>query len=141
MVPDEPTTRAALTALAVALLIGACGGDDPTSRELPPAHAVDVTGCSPITYGGKGRPDLLIGVSTILAGQFREHGIQISQALRMVLGDRDWRAGDFNVGLQVCGETTPRVTLPTRSSVAERPGLCPQPQRRRRSGATLSTWA
>ena len=106
------TPRAALTALALALLIGACGGHERTSRELPPARAVDITGCSPITYGGKGRPELLIGVSTILAGQFREHGIQISQALRMVLGDRDWHAGDFNVGLQICGETTPAGDAP-----------------------------
>jgi branched-chain amino acid transport system substrate-binding protein len=105
-------TPASLVALAAAVLIGACGGDDSTSRELPPARAVDTTGCSPITYGGKGRPELLIGVSTILAGQFREHGIQISQALRMVLGDRDWHAGDFNVGLQVCGETTPAGDAP-----------------------------
>jgi branched-chain amino acid transport system substrate-binding protein len=106
------TPRAALTALAAALLICACGGGERTSRELPPARAVDATGCSPITYGGKGRPELLLGVSTILAGQFREHGIQISQALRMVLGERGWHAGDFNVGLQICGETTPAGDAP-----------------------------
>src|SRR3954447_18362528 len=106
------TPRASLVAVAAAFLVGACGGGASSSRELPPARAVDATGCSPITYGGKGRPELLIGVSTILAGQFREHGIQISEALRMVLGDRDWRAGDFNVGLQVCGETTPAGDAP-----------------------------
>src|SRR3954470_17170484 len=97
------TPWTALTALAAAVLIGACGGGESTSRELPPARAVGTTGCSAIKYKGKGHPELLIGVSTILAGQFREHGIQISQALRMVLGDRDWHAGDFNVGLQICG--------------------------------------
>jgi branched-chain amino acid transport system substrate-binding protein len=99
---------AALAILAAAVAIAACGDDEPAARDLPAARAVQATGCSPIRYGGEGRPELLIGVSTILAGQFADHGIQVSQALRMVLGDRDWRAGDYNVGLQICGETTPK---------------------------------
>jgi branched-chain amino acid transport system substrate-binding protein len=103
---------AALAAVSAAVLIGACGGDDSTSREVPPAHALRATGCSPITYEGKGHPELLIGVSTILAGQFKDHGIQVSQAVRMVLGERDWHAGDFNVGIQICGETTPAGDAP-----------------------------
>src|SRR4029450_9347622 len=92
-----------LTALAVLAAVGtiaACGEDEPTARELSPARAVQTTGCSPIRYGGEGRPEVLIGVSTILAGQFADHGIQVSQALRMVMGDRDWHAGDYTVGLQ-----------------------------------------
>jgi branched-chain amino acid transport system substrate-binding protein len=97
---------AALAALAAAGVIAACGDEEPGERDLPPARPVQATGCSPITYEGKGRPELLIGVSTVLAGQFADHGIQVSQALRMVLGDRDWHAGDYNVGLQICGETT-----------------------------------
>jgi branched-chain amino acid transport system substrate-binding protein len=103
---------AALAILAAAGTIAACGEDEPSARDLPPARAVQATGCSPIAYGGKGRPELLIGASTILAGQFADHGIQVSQALRMVLGDRDWRAGDYNVGLQICGETTPAGDAP-----------------------------
>jgi branched-chain amino acid transport system substrate-binding protein len=106
--------RSPLAALAVlaAATIAACGDDEPSDRDLPPARAVQTTGCSPITYHGKGRPELLIGVSTILAGQFADHGIQVSQALRMVLGERDWHAGDYNVGLQICGETTPAGDAP-----------------------------
>lgn len=92
---------------AAALTVEACGGDDSGSRDVPPARAVQVSGCSPITYGGKGRPDLLIGTATVLAGQFVDHGIQTSEALKMTLGERDWRAGDYTVGLQICGETTP----------------------------------
>lgn len=98
---------ATLATLAAAGTIAACGSGDTAERELPAAHAVQTTGCSPIRYGGEGRPELLIGVSTILAGQYADHGIQVSQALRMVMGDRDWHAGDYKVGLQICGETTP----------------------------------
>ena len=103
---------AALAVLAASAAIAACGEDEPATPERSPAHAVQTTGCSPIRYGGEGRPELLIGVSTILAGQFADHGIQVSQALRMVLGDRDWHAGDYNVGLQICGETTPAGDAP-----------------------------
>jgi branched-chain amino acid transport system substrate-binding protein len=98
---------AALAIFAAAVAIAACGDDEPAANDLPPARAVQATGCSPIRHGGEGRPELLIGVSTILAGQYADHGIQVSQALRLVLDDRDWRAGDYNVGLQICGETTP----------------------------------
>jgi branched-chain amino acid transport system substrate-binding protein len=98
---------AALAALIIATAIAACGGGDDTSAgDLAPARPVQTTGCSPIAYEGKGRPELLIGVSTILRGQYADHGIQVSQALRMVMGDRDWHAGDYNVGLQICGETS-----------------------------------
>jgi branched-chain amino acid transport system substrate-binding protein len=108
---------AGLAALAAAVTMGACGGHGSSARDLPPARAVQATGCSPIAYGGKGRPDLLIGVSTILGGQFAGHGIQVSEAVRMVLQERGWRAGDYNVGVQICGETT-------RSGDATDPKLC-----------------
>lgn len=100
---------AALALLLTLMTVAACGDDEEAgTRELPPARAIQTTGCSPITYEGKGRPELLIGVSTILAGQFADHGIQVSQALRMVLDDSDWRAGDYNVGVQICNETSAR---------------------------------
>jgi branched-chain amino acid transport system substrate-binding protein len=101
--------RAALfaaLAAAAALTGAACGEDEDRAASIPPASPIQSSGCSPVTYGGEGRPDLLIATSTVLQGQFTDHGVQISQALRMVLGERDWRAGDYTVGLQICGETT-----------------------------------
>jgi branched-chain amino acid transport system substrate-binding protein len=90
----------------MALTTVSCGGDDDTSSARPAAVPVRASGCSPVSYGGEGRPDFLIGTSTVLTGAFTDHGIQVSQALKMVLDERDWRAGDYSVGLQVCGETT-----------------------------------
>ncbi|MGH2743091.1 MAG: branched-chain amino acid ABC transporter substrate-binding protein [Thermoleophilaceae bacterium] len=101
--------RAALIgALAVAAAIAgvACGEGEEREAEISPATPVQSSGCSPVTYGGEGRPDFLIATSTVLQGQFTDHGVQISQAMKMVLGERDWRAGDYTVGLQICGETT-----------------------------------
>jgi branched-chain amino acid transport system substrate-binding protein len=96
---------AALAAL-VATTGAACGEDENRSANIPPATPVQSSGCSPVSYGGEGRPDFLIATSTVLQGQFTDHGVQVSQALKMVLGEREWRAGDYTVGLQICGETT-----------------------------------
>ena len=88
-------------------MLPACGGDEGGQEpDIPPARALDASGCSRVAYGGPGRPDLLIAGSTVLQGQFIDHGVQIAQALRLVLAERDWRAGEYSVGLQVCDETT-----------------------------------
>jgi branched-chain amino acid transport system substrate-binding protein len=90
---------------AATLILSACGDDGAGPANVPPAQPVKASGCSPITYGGKGRPDFLIGTTTVLAGQFASHGVQIVQAMKLVLAERDWHAGDYTVGLQVCAET------------------------------------
>jgi branched-chain amino acid transport system substrate-binding protein len=93
-------------AVAVGFALPACGGEDENERELPTARAIQASGCAPMKYRGEGRPDLVIAASTVLQGQFIEHGVQIAQALNLVLDERDWRAGDYTVGLQLCDETT-----------------------------------
>jgi branched-chain amino acid transport system substrate-binding protein len=105
-------------ALAVGFALPACGGEEENEPELPPARAIDASGCSPMKYRGEGRPDLVIAASTVLQGQFIEHGVQIAQALNLVLDERGWRAGDYTVGLQLCDETT------AESSDASDPATC-----------------
>jgi branched-chain amino acid transport system substrate-binding protein len=100
------TGLVAAVAAAAALAGAACGEDEDRAASVPPATPVQGSGCSPVSYGGEGRPDFLIATSTVLQGQFTDHGVQISQALKMVLDEREWRAGDYTVGLQICGETT-----------------------------------
>jgi branched-chain amino acid transport system substrate-binding protein len=98
----RPTLIAAL-ATAAALTSAACG-EDGRNANIPPARPVESAGCSTVTYGGEGRPDFLIAVSTPLQGEYTGHGVQIRQALQMVLAERGWRAGDNSVGMQVCDE-------------------------------------
>jgi branched-chain amino acid transport system substrate-binding protein len=92
------------TLVAAAALTSAACGDSGQRADIPPARAVDSLGCSPVSYGGEGRPDFLIATSTALQGEYTGHGVQIVQALKMVLSERGWRAGDYTVGLQVCDE-------------------------------------
>jgi branched-chain amino acid transport system substrate-binding protein len=108
MKPARVTLAVLSLAVASALASTACGESDASEEELPPARPVESAGCSPITYGGQGRPDVLIAVSAPLQGQFVDHGVQIVQALKLVLAQRSWRAGEYSVGLQACDETTAR---------------------------------
>jgi branched-chain amino acid transport system substrate-binding protein len=96
-----------VAALVASLGAGGCGQDESApSAPLPPVRAIASAGCSPVSYGGPGKPQLLIGASTPLQGQFAEHGVQVSQALKLLLAQHRWRAGPYQVGLQICDETT-----------------------------------
>jgi branched-chain amino acid transport system substrate-binding protein len=97
----------AVSALAVAVFaLTSCGGSPEKAAAPPPARSIASSGCSPVTYGGEGRPQFLIAASTTLQGQFKDHGVQIAQALKLRLAQRNWKAGDYRIGLQVCDETT-----------------------------------
>jgi branched-chain amino acid transport system substrate-binding protein len=92
----------AVTLVAIAVLAG-CGGHS-TNSGVRPAEPLRIPGCSTVIYGGEGRPDHLIAASTSLHGPYIDHGIQTTEALKMVLAERRWRAGDYRVGLQICDE-------------------------------------
>jgi branched-chain amino acid transport system substrate-binding protein len=110
--------RAALIAsMACALaLVAACGNED--RRTLPAARPLPDTVCGPVTYGGEGRPQLLIANSGPLQGPQSDHGIQNAQAVKMVLAQRRWRAGAFTVGVQVCDEATAASAAPSETKCA-----------------------
>lgn len=97
-----PLLAAIVAATGVAVAAFAGGGERGAS--IPTAGAVDVSGCSSVSYGGSGRPDYLIAASTGLQGRAAEYGVQESQALKLVLEEHGWRAGDFSVGVQICDE-------------------------------------
>jgi branched-chain amino acid transport system substrate-binding protein len=89
-------------AAATALAVAAFGQDN--ERPTRSASPLDLPGCSSLIYGGEGRPDVLIAASTSLQGRAAEYGVQDGQALKLVLSERGWRAGEFGVGLQICDE-------------------------------------
>ena len=106
-----------LAAATLALFGAACGededgGDGEAARAAVPVRAVESPGCSPISYGGAGRPHFLLAHTGTLQGAFAEHGVQSAQAIKMVLGNRDWRAGPFRIALQVCEEADAKTGNP-----------------------------
>ena len=105
---------------------GVCGGRSQapaataTTRADAAAAArpVSTSICGPVTYGGEGRPQLLIVNSGPLQGPLSDHGVQNAQAVKMVLAQRGWRAGKFTVGVQVCDEASAASPLPSPAKCA-----------------------
>ena len=104
---------AALTVacLAAAAAASTCGGEQQPSAG--PARPVSQSVCSPVAYGGPGRPRFLITVTGWFQGAYKSHGVQTAQAVKLVLALRRWRAGPYTVGMQACEETDARTGLPS----------------------------
>ena len=98
---------------ATATLIAACGEGKTTPASGPPARPVASAICSPVSYGGPGRPRFLIVNNYSYQGPHGGHGVQTAQAIKMVLADRGWRAGPYTIGLQACEETSAQTGQPS----------------------------
>jgi branched-chain amino acid transport system substrate-binding protein len=104
----------AIAGLACAASLAAACGDSGNPQPAPrAAKPVSTSICGPVTYGGEGRPQVLIVNSGPLQGPQSDHGIQNAQAAKMVLAQRGWRAGKLSVGVQVCDEASAASPLPS----------------------------
>ena len=83
------------------LAVTACGNgdDEATVKALPSAS------CEELEYGGEGEPDVLIASDLPAQGASRERTAQQVRAIRLVLAERDWRAGEERVAFQACDDT------------------------------------
>jgi branched-chain amino acid transport system substrate-binding protein len=104
------------------LLIGAfafaaagCGGDDDdsagggteaTDGGGEGVSALPSASCSDVEYEGEGEPDVLIASDLPLQGSSRTQTLQITAAIRQLLAERGWKAGDLNVAYQSCDDAT-----------------------------------
>ncbi len=116
----------ALLIAALALVAAGCGGDDDgeAGGDTTATVATTATGddgdsggggnvealpsssCTKIEYEGEGDPDAIITTDLPLQGSSRAQSLQIVKATRFILGQRDWKAGDTNVGYQSCDDST-----------------------------------
>ena len=111
--------RSAAMIALLAVVLAACGTDDAGELEPgPPAQALTAANCSPVTYGGPGRPRFLIVNSSGYQGLYKGHGVQTAQAMKLVLAQHGWRAGPYTVGLQVCEETSAATGSPSPTKCA-----------------------
>ena len=109
------------------LLIGAfafaavgCGGDDDDGEVagtaatedggglegLPDVSELPSASCTAIEFEGEGEPDVLIASDLPLQGSARTQTLQMVGAIRQVLADNNWKAGEANVGYQSCDDST-----------------------------------
>jgi branched-chain amino acid transport system substrate-binding protein len=99
-------TIAGLVVVLAAALVGCGGGGDAAVQAPRAAKALPTGVCSPLTYGGEGRPRFLVPVVGPLQNAFADHGIQNSQSVKLVMQQRGWKAGEQRVGIQVCDEAS-----------------------------------
>ena len=91
-----------LIVAALALVAAGCGGDG--GGEAP--EALPSSSCTAIEYEGDGNPDYIIASDFPLQGSSRTQTEQMIAAIRQVLVDADWQAGDYKIGYQSCDDAT-----------------------------------
>ena len=107
----------ALLVAALAIAVAGCGGDDDdeasgdtTTRSRAAAtgdiEALPSSSCTAIEYEGEGDPDVLIASDFPLQGSSRTQTTQIVEAIRYLLEQQDWKAGDHNIAYQSCDDAT-----------------------------------
>jgi DNA-binding SARP family transcriptional activator/ABC-type branched-subunit amino acid transport system substrate-binding protein/DNA-binding beta-propeller fold protein YncE len=79
------------------------GDDNLGETALQP---LPTSACSPIYYGGDGRPRFLIASDLPLQGVGRAETAQMGQAIQFVLRQRGFKAGDYDVAYQSCDDAT-----------------------------------
>ena len=109
----------ALLALVVgvlALTAAGCGGDDDdgdggaadtsASDGGGGVEALPSSMCSDLEFEGEGEPDVIVASDLPLQGSSRTQTIQMTEAIRKVLADASYKAGDVNVAYQSCDDAT-----------------------------------
>ena len=91
-----------LIVAALALVASGCGGD--SGGDAP--EALPSSSCTAIEYEGDGNADYIIASDLPLQGSSRAQSEQINAAIRYELGQREWKAGDYNIGFQACDDAT-----------------------------------
>ena len=107
----------ALLVAALALLAAGCGGDDDEGSSGTGSNteasgggagveALPSSSCTAVEYEGDGEPDVLLASDFPLQGSSRTQTIQIVEAIRYLLEQSNYKAGDHNVAFQSCDDAT-----------------------------------
>ena len=92
-----------LLVAALALVASGCGGGDDGDTEVT---ALPSSSCTAIEYEGEGDPDVLIASDLPMQGPSRVVTEQMVAAIRQMLDNNEWKAGDYNVAYQACDDST-----------------------------------
>jgi branched-chain amino acid transport system substrate-binding protein len=68
--------------------------------------ALPTSSCSSIYYEGDGDPDYIVASDLPLQGAGRAQTTEMVQAIKFALKQRDFKAGDYNIGYQSCDDST-----------------------------------
>lgn len=98
--------------VAAMLMLATCGGDDDdTTTDASETAGLSLDTCAGVEYGGEGDPAGLIVSDLPMQGDSAERSRQQVDAIRLVLEQRDWKAGDRGIGFQACDDSVESTGL------------------------------
>jgi branched-chain amino acid transport system substrate-binding protein len=100
------TALIGLTAV-LALLAAGCGGGGGGGGGK--VTALPASSCSDIFYQGEGDPDYIIASDLPLQGSGRTQTVQMTEAIKFILKQNDFKAGDYKIGYQSCDDSTAQL--------------------------------
>jgi len=92
---------------ALALLAAGCGGGG--GGKGGKVTALPSSSCSDIYYQGSGDADYLIASDLPLQGSGRTQTVQMTEAIKFILKQHDFKAGKYKVGYQSCDDATAQL--------------------------------
>jgi len=103
-----------IVAIAVLALIAAgCGGSSSKSGSSTGssggggnASTLPASSCQGLYYEGPGKPDYIVPSDLPLQGSGRTQTIEMTNAIKFVLKQANFKAGKYNVGYQSCDDST-----------------------------------
>src|ERR687885_400120 len=96
----------AIVTAVLALLAAGCGGGGGGSSSGGNVTALPSSSCSDIYYEGSGKPDFIIASDLPLQGSGRTQTVQMTQAIKFVLKQANFKAGKYKIGYQSCDDST-----------------------------------
>ena len=98
------------TAVLLALFAAACGGKSKSSsggnNTGGGAKALPASSCQSLYYQGSGTPDYIVPSDLPLQGSGRTQTTEMTNAIKYVLKQANFKAGKYTVGYQSCDDST-----------------------------------
>src|SRR5438105_10344298 len=92
---------------ALALLAAGCGGGG--GGKGGNVQALPASSCSDIYYQGSGNADYVIASDLPLEGSGRAQTVQMTEAVKYILKQHNFKAGKYKIGYQSCDDSTAQL--------------------------------
>lgn len=91
--------------VAVIFLVTRGGDDDDDGQEFAQIESLPASACEEVEYGGEGEPNALIASDLPMQGDSTERSTQMVDAIRQVLDNQNWQAGQTRIAFQACDDS------------------------------------
>jgi branched-chain amino acid transport system substrate-binding protein len=88
------------------LAAASCGGDDDGGGDGGEVTALPSSSCRALEFKGEGEADFIVASDLPRQGGSRLQTTQMVNAMRLLLDDKGWKAGDYNIAYQDCDDAT-----------------------------------